>query len=216
MFKEKFILQEEIFSDNYSASTGYVDGLASIANERYNELLDIHQQADEEDVTFNVSSKSGQYHHSFETNIIFHNELENIIIQNKYPKVKFSEIHATVSRAWNGQYREKTGKKFSYRVSGQREDLANYFWLEKNECKDTFYRLNPTNLEKAKMKVSKTINVYCDKTKAKYLRSYLSNASKHYVNLSANINEQKSITEKKIGVKLFNKQCLFNIKVSGN
>ena len=93
------------------------------------------EQADEEDVTFNVSSKSGQYHHSFETNIIFHNELENNIIQNKYPKVKFSEIHATVSRAWNGQYREKTGKKFSYRVSGQREDLANYFWLEKNECK---------------------------------------------------------------------------------
>ena len=216
MFKETFILQEELVFDNYSVSTGYINEMVTIAQERYNEILSLHQKIDDKPISINMSSKVGFTNVSLDRAIIFHNKLETNVIQKKYPNIKFSNISNNVDKIWDGESYRRIRKVFKYTVTGERLDLAEYFYLENNQSKESFLSEYPTNVEEAKKQISKKIFISCKKDKVDYLRYYINSAGNNYVTIISTINEETSKTEQSLGVKLFKQQCLFDVTISGH
>jgi hypothetical protein len=223
MYKEKYILQELCTFDHprgcgaASYDVEFEYELNKLAKERYNELLEIYTNHDLKTSTLRLhcSKKCGFSSSDYDDFVIFKNKIKTDEFSNKYPHITFSNYRERTIDYYNGQTFEDIGKNCDYVIEGSRDDLADFYFNESNQSHADFREENPTYVEKMTKQSFLEISISCNKKNASFVRDYFTNIKKNYTDLTATINEEKSITEKNWKVKFLNNDYIFNIKLKG-
>jgi hypothetical protein len=223
MYKEKHIFQEFCSIDNPRGcgAGGFIADknheLKEIANERYDSLLEGYKNHDNENhiIRINFSKKCTFNHRNYDAFVIFNNKIQTGEFESQYPLISFDNYKERILQEYSNNNFFDIGKQCRYVIEGSRKDIAHFMLFECGQSIEEFKFENPTLVEKMTRQDEQEISISCNKKNAAFLREYLKNIKNSYKDLTATIDEKNSKTEKKWNVKLFNSECLFNVKLKG-